>query len=95
VQVDAGDVLIVFSDGLAEALNARDEEFGESRISEIACRNIERTPQQICDAILGEVNSFLGGLKAHDDQTLLVVRLTPALKSELAPEIRESALQHL
>jgi hypothetical protein len=95
VQVDAGDILIVFSDGVAEALNAKDEEFGEGRISEIACRNIERSPQQICDAILTEVNVFLGGLKAHDDQTLLIVRLTPALKPELQPAFQDSTLQEL
>jgi sigma-B regulation protein RsbU (phosphoserine phosphatase) len=91
VQVDSGDVLIVFSDGIAEALNARDEEFGEQRISEVACRNIGDSPQQICDAILREVKSFLGGLKAHDDQTLLVVRLTPAAK----PEPEAAALSHI
>jgi len=86
-QVDAGDVLVVFSDGVAEAANANDEEFGESRIAEIVRRNIARSPQEICDAIVQEMKHFLGAMKAHDDQTLLVVRLVPArsMKGETEP----------
>ncbi len=78
--VDAGDVLVVFSDGVCEATNATDEEFGEKRITEIVCRNIALSPQEICDAVLREVRTFLGDMKPHDDQTLLVVRLVPAIK---------------
>jgi sigma-B regulation protein RsbU (phosphoserine phosphatase) len=91
-QVDAGDVLVIFSDGVCEATNAKDEEFGEARISEIVRRNIKLTPQEICNAVLAEVKVFLGDLKAHDDQTLLIVRLVPAgkqpeLLSQQMPEV--------
>jgi alkylated DNA nucleotide flippase Atl1 len=75
--LDAGDLLIVFSDGIAEAMNKNEEEFGEERIVQIAQRNIGRHPRQICDAIVSGISAFLGPLKPHDDQTLLVVRLIP------------------
>jgi sigma-B regulation protein RsbU (phosphoserine phosphatase) len=76
--VEAGDILVIFSDGVAEAANAGDREFGEDRIAEIVHNNITLAPQQICDAVLRAVGQFLGPMKPHDDQTLLVVRLVPA-----------------
>ena len=78
VSIDAGDTLVVFSDGVAEATNSGDEEYGEQRISDLVCNNLERDPSAICDLILQDVKRFLGGSKPHDDQTLLVVRLEPA-----------------
>ncbi len=90
-KVEPGDVLVIFSDGVAEAANARDEEFGDDRIAEIVRRHIALGPQEICDAILREVSSFLGTLKPHDDQTLLVVRLVPAQKGSNA-DVAQSAL---
>jgi len=75
-QIDAGDVLVVYSDGVCEATDCKDQEFGETRIGEIVQQNMQGTPREICDAILREVSGFLGELKAHDDQTLLVIRMT-------------------
>jgi hypothetical protein len=91
-QVDAGDILVIFSDGVCEATNSKDEEFGEARISEIVRRNIKLAPQEICNSVLTEVKTFLGDLKAHDDQTLLIVRLVPAgkqpeLLTQQTPEV--------
>jgi sigma-B regulation protein RsbU (phosphoserine phosphatase) len=86
--IRADDVLVIFSDGVAEATNRQDEEFGEGRIAEIVRRHIDESPQQICDAVLSEVKRFLGDLKAHDDQTLLVVRLAPTWKAEKPDQVR-------
>jgi serine phosphatase RsbU (regulator of sigma subunit) len=76
-RVEAGDLLIIFSDGIAEAMNASEEEFGEERIAQIVRRNMDQHPRLICDAIVKGIGSFLGAAKPHDDQTLLIVRLTP------------------
>ncbi len=75
-RVDAGDLLIVFSDGIAEAMNANEEDFGEERIVEIARQHLDQHPRMICDAVMGGISRFLGASKPHDDQTLLIVRLT-------------------
>jgi serine phosphatase RsbU (regulator of sigma subunit) len=92
-KVEPGDVLVVFSDGVCEAANIHDEEFGDARIAEIVRRNIELSPQEICDAILREVAQFLGTMKPHDDQTLLVVRLVPATKQDVSSSsCQESSL---
>jgi len=91
-QVEPGDVLVVFSDGVAEAANIHDEEFGDTRIAEIVRRNIALGPREICDAIVREVGQFLGSMKPHDDQTLLVVRLVP---NSLTPEMAHTGEHHL
>ena len=72
MQVEAGDLLVVFSDGIIEAANAGDEEFGEERILAAVERNWAKSPAEIRDAILSAVKGFLGTGLPHDDQTLMV-----------------------
>jgi serine phosphatase RsbU (regulator of sigma subunit) len=70
-----GDLLVVFSDGILEAANAADEEFGEERILRAIEENWSGSPREICDGVLANVRLFLGKELPHDDQTLMVVRL--------------------
>lgn len=69
------DLLVVFSDGILEAANLADEEFGEDRILASVKQNWTGSASQICDAVLANVRAFLGKALPHDDQTLMVVRL--------------------
>ena len=78
VQVKPGDLLIVFSDGILEAANSKDEEFGELGITDSVERNWHQPPSEMCASLLEDVRKFLGGCLPQDDQTLLVVRLDPA-----------------
>lgn len=81
VPVLPGDLLVVFSDGVLEAANSLDEEFGEDRVIASIGRNGDKSPGEICAAILEDVRTFLGTEPPRDDQTLLVVRL-----DEVTPE---------
>jgi serine phosphatase RsbU (regulator of sigma subunit) len=81
VPVLPGDLMVVFSDGILEAANALDEEFGEERILAVVQENWGGSPTQICDAVLAKVRVFLGKELPHDDQTLMVVRLQGVAKS--------------
>jgi serine phosphatase RsbU (regulator of sigma subunit) len=80
VDVQPGDLLVVFSDGILEAANAKDQEFGEDRIRAAVEENWAGSPTDICDAILAKVRTFLGKELPHDDQTLMVVRLQGVVK---------------
>jgi phosphoserine phosphatase RsbU/P len=82
VSVEPGDLLVMYSDGVLEAQGSDQEEFGEARVLEIIRQNWNQSPDEIRDAILRSVASFLGGQQPHDDQTLLVVRLEPAVKNQ-------------
>jgi serine phosphatase RsbU (regulator of sigma subunit) len=85
--VQPGDLLVVFSDGIVEATNSFGEEFGEDRILAEMEENWAGSPTDIRDAILAKVREFLGKEVAHDDQTLMVVRLQP-----VAAPVREEHL---
>jgi serine phosphatase RsbU (regulator of sigma subunit) len=90
VPVRPGDLLVVFSDGILEAANARDEEFGEDRILAAVKDNWTGSPTEICDAVLARVRTFLGKELPHDDQTLMVVRLQGVAKQSGEPDYHPS-----
>lgn len=75
IALAAGDTLLVFSDGISEARNARDEEFGESRLASLMTAAGDRTASQLRDRVLEEVEAFGGGIPAHDDRTVVVARV--------------------
>jgi hypothetical protein len=81
-----GDLLVVFSDGILEATDARGGEFGEEGVVAAVEKNWNKAPSAICNAVLDSVRMFLGKEAPHDDQTLLVVRLDQAPKAADAEE---------
>ena len=75
VEAHDGDRLVLFSDGISEATNARNDYFGEEGLTAVLQRDHGLTAASTCDAILSAVKSFTGDRPPEDDQTLLVVRL--------------------
>ncbi|HEY6376262.1 MAG TPA: PP2C family protein-serine/threonine phosphatase, partial [Edaphobacter sp.] len=77
VRMQPGDVLIAFTDGISEAMNAADEEWGEanmvaaaqSLLSQPACST---TAQQLITCIVQAADRFTAGAPQHDDMTLLI-----------------------
>jgi Stage II sporulation protein E (SpoIIE) len=80
VTVDPGEVLVMFSDGITEAENSSGEDFGERRLLAAICNNWDAATRDLCDAVLGDLRSFLGGLNPQDDQTLMFIRPRPAAR---------------
>jgi predicted ester cyclase len=78
VQLDPGDVLVVFSDGVTEALNARDEEFGDERLMACVRASRELTPSALLERLLGALRDFTQGAAQNDDRTLLVMQYVGA-----------------
>ena len=75
VEAHDGDRLVLFSDGISEATNARNDYFGEEGLTAVLQGDHGLTAASTCDAILSAVRSFTGDRPPEDDQTLLVVRL--------------------
>lgn len=78
LSVEKGDSIVVFSDGVTEALNTKEEEFGEPRLLQLLHENLERPPQEILEALIEGVQEFTLGAPQSDDVTALVVRYNGA-----------------
>ncbi len=68
--MEPGDLLCVYSDGITEALNSADEEFGLERLSGLL--SVE-PPARVCEAVFDAVSAFAGDTSQYDDQTLLLL----------------------
>ena len=77
VQLSRGDVLLVFSDGVSEALAAGGEEYGEERIIATAHRHPGAAPSDLLQALFADVRAFTKGAAQSDDITALVLRYEP------------------
>ncbi len=75
VALESGDLLVCYTDGVTEAINADEEQFGERRLIEVVmgCRGL--SPGEIVDRILDAVTQFSGDEPQFDDQTLIVLRV--------------------
>jgi len=75
VQMQPGDVLIAFTDGLSEALNAKGEEFDESRIREALVASAGLSVNEIRDEVVRRVREWSQGAPQHDDLTFIVMKV--------------------
>ena len=73
LQLCPGDLFSIYTDGITEALNQRDEEFGEERLLDVLKRARDLSPSHIVTAVFEEVRRFSGD-QQHDDVTLIVAR---------------------
>jgi phosphoserine phosphatase RsbU/P len=73
-QLQEGDVLVIYSDGVSEALNQQAEEFGTARLQEVVVRNMEASAAGIRDRIEAALTKFAQGTPAADDITLVIVK---------------------
>ncbi len=74
VTVDSGDVLVLYSDGITEAVDAEDREFGVDRLREVVQRHPDATADELLDRIMAAVDAHAGAGPPSDDRTLVVVR---------------------
>ena len=74
VHLDPGDVLVFYTDGLTEARNATDEEFGRERLLASLKECHKLRPQDVAKRCIGDLGRFLAGTELTDDLTVMVVR---------------------
>jgi sigma-B regulation protein RsbU (phosphoserine phosphatase) len=74
VTLNPGDWLIIFTDGLVEAENARQEEYGETRLLAAIAANAASRPTEMLTRMMAEVDLFVGATPQHDDVTCLLVK---------------------
>jgi len=73
-QLQLGDVLVIYSDGVTEAASPSGEEFGPTRLYEVVSRNIDASAAGVRDRIESALTKFSQGTQAADDITLVIVK---------------------
>jgi sigma-B regulation protein RsbU (phosphoserine phosphatase) len=72
---EPGDVLLLYSDGIEDQLNAMGEEFGRGRISRAVQKNCALPPRRLVDTLFQELDQYMAGTPITDDQTLIALRV--------------------
>ena len=74
VQLDPGDLIAIYSDGVTEANNARGEEFGEERLVDRLTRLRDQPASRIVSTVMDDVADWSTGATSADDVTVVVAR---------------------
>jgi serine phosphatase RsbU (regulator of sigma subunit) len=77
IKLQANDLLVLFTDGVTEAMNDSEEEFGEERLLKTVHDNIHLGTEEIVSAVRRKVIKFTGSEHFDDDFTMLIVRALP------------------
>lgn len=74
IKMNQGDVLVVISDGISEAMNENEEEYGEEKLEKLITENKNLSADKIAELIIESVNNYSGTLPQSDDITLIVIK---------------------
>ena len=74
LQLESGDLLLGYTDGITEPENEYDEMFGEQRLIETVTRNAHLDVEQIIEAVMNAVGQWTGSPELQDDMTILLAR---------------------
>ena len=75
VQLQSGDWLVIFTDGVVEAVNQRDEEYGEQRLLSVLQAGVNAEPAKLLSRIMVDLDLFVGNTPQHDDVTCMLVKV--------------------
>jgi sigma-B regulation protein RsbU (phosphoserine phosphatase) len=79
VTIAPDDVLVAYTDGISEAMNNADEEWGEERMMTTIRSCTGLSPSETIARLMQAADAFVDGAKQHDDMTLVVIRSQPEL----------------
>ena len=69
-----GDWLVIFTDGLVEAVNASDEEYGEAKVLVLLENARSTSPQELLNRLMADLDLFVGNTPQHDDVTCMLLK---------------------
>jgi phosphoserine phosphatase RsbU/P len=73
-QLCGGDYLVIFTDGVVEAINSKGEEYGEAELVRLVDRRSPAAPAELLRGLLEELNAFVGNTPQHDDMTCFLLK---------------------
>jgi sigma-B regulation protein RsbU (phosphoserine phosphatase) len=75
VNLEPGELILLFTDGITEAFNERNEQFEEERLIKVVQENLHLNAKEISQQILNNVIAFQKEVPQSDDLTLVVVKI--------------------
>lgn len=75
IKLNSGDTIVMFTDGITEAMNIKNEEFSDEYLENIVLKEAENSPEQILDAIKRAVYEYTIDAEQSDDITCLVLKV--------------------
>jgi serine phosphatase RsbU (regulator of sigma subunit) len=87
VPLGSGDLFVLFTDGLTEAMNAQGECFGEPRLAAVIGEHADLPAEELRERILREIEAFTESALQQDDMTMVVLRVDQVGKALLAPAL--------
>lgn len=90
-RLNAGDILVAVTDGITEACNPNDDEFGAERLAAEVAKHRHKSADQIIESVMSEVRAFARGGVHIDDKVLMVLKVTKDRGLDVAKgELRRS-----
>ncbi|MFH0793322.1 MAG: PP2C family protein-serine/threonine phosphatase, partial [bacterium] len=74
VDLSSGDMVVLYTDGVIEAMNERAQEYGRERLLELVQKESELPTTEIIAKVLGDIEHFTEGIPQHDDITMVVIK---------------------
>ncbi len=74
VNIPQGGVLLLYTDGVTEAMNAEKEEFGDERLNQLVVNYASLTANELLDYIVAGIRDHVGGIQLADDITLIAIK---------------------
>ncbi len=84
IRLGVGDVVLLFTDGVTEAMNAEGEPFGEDRLAALVAEHGDLPFEELRERILREIRAFVGDIALHDDLTIVVLKVDEVAASAMA-----------
>ena len=75
-RLEGGDWLVIFTDGVVEAVNQKNEEYGEPELIRLVDGGSAAAPPELLRRLLGELDKYVGNTPQHDDMTCLLLKRT-------------------
>jgi serine phosphatase RsbU (regulator of sigma subunit) len=74
IYLNPGDVIVLYTDGITEAENIESDQYGLERLCEVICKNHQNSAEHIRQAIVTDVQQYIGQQQVFDDMTVVVIK---------------------
>jgi serine phosphatase RsbU (regulator of sigma subunit) len=75
IPLAGGDVFVLFTDGITEAMNPQSDLFGDDRLRNLVEEHADMSSEELRERILREVEAFVGEADPHDDMTMILLKV--------------------